>query len=107
MKANTCRLIRMGYSGNIPMHSFRPQVPDSNNEAWGGNVMVWGCASRLSTGPLRRIQRIMDKLQYEDLLETPCVRMHAVLLVMASFSNRIMIRSTDPSTSRTDSPAVM
>ncbi|GBM74025.1 Transposable element Tcb1 transposase [Araneus ventricosus] len=31
--------------------------------------MVWGCVSRLGIGPLRRIQGIMDKFQYEDILE--------------------------------------
>ncbi|GBN91281.1 Transposable element Tc1 transposase [Araneus ventricosus] len=86
MKTNTCCLVRMGYSGFVvPRHSFRPQVPDSDNEAWGGNVMVWGCVSRLGMGRLRRIQGIMDKFQYEDI--HPCVRMHAILLVMASFSD--------------------
>ncbi|GBN14971.1 Transposable element Tc1 transposase [Araneus ventricosus] len=35
----------------------------------GGNVMVSECVSRLSMGPLRRIQGIVDKFQYEDNLE--------------------------------------
>ncbi|GBO06576.1 Transposable element Tcb2 transposase [Araneus ventricosus] len=35
----------------------------------GGNVMVSRCVSRLGMGPLRRIQGIMDKFQYEDILE--------------------------------------
>ncbi|GBL88510.1 Transposable element Tc1 transposase [Araneus ventricosus] len=35
----------------------------------GGNVMVWACVSRLGMGPLRRIQGIIDKCQYEDIHE--------------------------------------
>ncbi|GBN52301.1 Transposable element Tc1 transposase [Araneus ventricosus] len=67
MNANTCCLVRMGCSGfAVPMW-FLPQVPDSKNG--GGNVMVWGCVSRLVMGPLRRIQAIMDKFQYEDIIE--------------------------------------
>ncbi|GBN41454.1 Transposable element Tc1 transposase [Araneus ventricosus] len=31
--------------------------------------MVWGCVSLPGMGPLRRIQGIMDKFQYEDILE--------------------------------------
>ncbi|GBN29913.1 Transposable element Tc1 transposase [Araneus ventricosus] len=71
MKANTCCLVRMGYNeSSSPRQSFQPQVADSNNEAWGGgNVMVSRCVSRLGMSPLRRIQGIMDKFQYEDILE--------------------------------------
>ncbi|GBM33622.1 Transposable element Tcb2 transposase [Araneus ventricosus] len=43
------------------------QIPTMKNG--GGNVMVWGCVSRLGMGPFRRIQGIMDKFQYEDILE--------------------------------------
>ncbi|GBM69564.1 Transposable element Tc1 transposase [Araneus ventricosus] len=35
----------------------------------GGNVLVWGCVSRLGMGPLSRIQGIMDRFQYEGILE--------------------------------------
>uniref|UniRef100_A0A8R1E5W2 HTH_Tnp_Tc3_2 domain-containing protein n=1 Tax=Caenorhabditis japonica TaxID=281687 RepID=A0A8R1E5W2_CAEJA len=35
----------------------------------GGSCMVWGCFSAGSMGPLRRIQGIMDRFQYEDILE--------------------------------------
>uniref|UniRef100_A0A8R1HRX9 Transposable element Tcb1 transposase n=2 Tax=Caenorhabditis japonica TaxID=281687 RepID=A0A8R1HRX9_CAEJA len=35
----------------------------------GGSCMVWGCFSGGSMGPLRRIQGIMDRFQYEDILE--------------------------------------
>nr|pir hypothetical protein ZK1251.4 - Caenorhabditis elegans [Caenorhabditis elegans] len=36
----------------------------------GGSVMVWGCFTSTSMGPLRRIQSIMDRFQYENILET-------------------------------------
>uniref|UniRef100_A0A8R1HSJ7 G_PROTEIN_RECEP_F1_2 domain-containing protein n=1 Tax=Caenorhabditis japonica TaxID=281687 RepID=A0A8R1HSJ7_CAEJA len=35
----------------------------------GGSCMVWGCFSAGSMGPLRRIQGIMDRFQYDDILE--------------------------------------
>ncbi|GBN18926.1 Transposable element Tcb1 transposase [Araneus ventricosus] len=41
-----------------------------------GNVMVWECVSRLGMGLLRRIQGIMDKFQYEDILKNT-MRPHA------------------------------
>ena len=36
----------------------------------GGNVMVWGCFSGRGMGPLHRIDGIMDKNKYLDILET-------------------------------------
>ncbi|GBM66757.1 Transposable element Tcb2 transposase [Araneus ventricosus] len=57
-------------------YSFRPQAPNSNNEAWGENVMVSGCVSGLGMCPRRRIQGIMDKFQHEDILENT-MRPHA------------------------------
>lgn len=34
----------------------------------GGNIMVWGCFSRDGVGPLHRIDGIMDKEMYRDIL---------------------------------------
>lgn len=34
----------------------------------GGNVMVWGCFSRDGVGPLHRINGIMDRFVYADIL---------------------------------------
>ena len=36
----------------------------------GGNVMVWGCFSRSGTGPLVRIEGVMDRFVYKDILQT-------------------------------------
>ncbi|GBL99675.1 Transposable element Tc1 transposase [Araneus ventricosus] len=54
----------MGYSEFV-----RPQVPDPTMKHGGGNVMVWRCVSRRGLCPLTRIQGIMDKFQYEDILK--------------------------------------
>uniref|UniRef100_A0A8R1HUS4 HTH_Tnp_Tc3_2 domain-containing protein n=1 Tax=Caenorhabditis japonica TaxID=281687 RepID=A0A8R1HUS4_CAEJA len=35
----------------------------------GGSCMVWGCFSAGSMWPLRRIQGVMDRFQYDDILE--------------------------------------
>lgn len=35
----------------------------------GGNVMLWGCFSARGVGPLHRIQGIMDRYVYQDILE--------------------------------------
>ncbi|GBN68945.1 Transposable element Tc1 transposase [Araneus ventricosus] len=43
------------------------QIPTMKHRR--GNVMVSRCISRLGMLPLRRIQGIMDKFQYEDILE--------------------------------------
>ncbi|GBN01517.1 hypothetical protein AVEN_224617-1 [Araneus ventricosus] len=81
---------------------FEPKYQIPTMKHGGGNVMV-----RLGLGPLRRIQESWISFSINTSLRTPCNRIHLILLVVASFSNRIMIRSTDPSTSRTGSPAVM
>ncbi|GBM91991.1 Transposable element Tcb1 transposase [Araneus ventricosus] len=48
---------------------FDPKYQIPTMKHGGGNVMVWGCVSRLGMDPLRRIQGITDKFQYEDILE--------------------------------------
>ncbi|GBM19086.1 Transposable element Tcb2 transposase [Araneus ventricosus] len=56
---------------------FNPKYQISTMKHGGGNVMVWGCVSRFGMCPLRRIQGIMDKFQYEYILEntmSPYVR---------------------------------
>ncbi|GBL93022.1 Transposable element Tcb1 transposase [Araneus ventricosus] len=80
---------------------FDPKYQITTMKHGGGNVMVWGCISHLGMGLLRQIRGMKTSLR------TPCVHRHAILLLVASFSNKIMIQSTDPSTSRTGSPAVM
>ncbi|CAK9834280.1 Transposable element Tcb2 transposase [Anthophora retusa] len=35
----------------------------------GGNVMVWACFSRSGPGPICRINGIMDRFQYKDILK--------------------------------------
>lgn len=35
----------------------------------GGSVMVWGCFSSYGMGPLHRIEGIMDKYMYKDILK--------------------------------------
>ncbi|GBL87675.1 Transposable element Tcb2 transposase [Araneus ventricosus] len=71
MKANTCCLVRMGYSGFVVLKALvsTPSTRFQQLNMGGGNVMIWGCVSSLGMGPLRRIQGIMDKFQYEDILE--------------------------------------
>ncbi|GBM93738.1 Transposable element Tcb2 transposase [Araneus ventricosus] len=49
---------------------FDPKYQIQAMKHRGGNVVVWGCVSRIGMGPLRRIQGIMDKFQYKDILET-------------------------------------
>ncbi|GBN78524.1 Transposable element Tc1 transposase [Araneus ventricosus] len=44
---------------------FDPKYQILTMNHGGGNVMVWGCVSRLGMCPLRRIQGIMGKFQYE------------------------------------------
>ena len=35
----------------------------------GGNIMVWGCFSRDGVGPLHRVEGIMDRFVYKDIVE--------------------------------------
>ncbi|CAO4373033.1 unnamed protein product [Caenorhabditis nigoni] len=48
---------------------FDPSYQLQTVKHGGGSVMVWGCFSGTSIGPLRRITGIMDRFVYEDILE--------------------------------------
>jgi hypothetical protein len=48
---------------------FDPSYQLQTVKHGGGSVMVWGCFSGTSIGPLRRITSIMDRFVYEDILE--------------------------------------
>lgn len=48
---------------------FDPKYQTPTMKHSGGSVIVWGCFSGRGIGPLRRIQGIMDRYQYEDILE--------------------------------------
>lgn len=48
-------------------NDIKYQVPTVKHG--GGNVMVWGCFSRDGIGPLHRINGIMDKFMYADILK--------------------------------------
>ncbi|CAI2325601.1 unnamed protein product [Caenorhabditis sp. 36 PRJEB53466] len=48
---------------------FDPSYQLQTVKHGGGSVMVWGCFSGTSIGPLRRITGIMDRYVYEDILE--------------------------------------
>lgn len=52
-------------------HDVRYQVPTVKHG--GGNVMVWGCFSRHGVGPLVRVDGIMDRFVYENILNTHMV----------------------------------
>ncbi len=39
-----------------------------NHEAWGGNIMLWGCFSAKGTGRLHRIEGRMDGAMYREIL---------------------------------------
>jgi transposase len=49
-------------------NDVRYQIPTVKHG--GGSVMVWGCFSRLETGPIFRIQGNMDRFMYRDILES-------------------------------------
>ncbi|GBM93533.1 Transposable element Tc1 transposase [Araneus ventricosus] len=82
------------------------QIPKMKNG--GGNVMVWGCVfACLGMGPLRRIQGIMDKFQYEDLLENTLRPYASNSLGRGFILQQDNDPKTDPNTSRTNPPAVI
>uniref|UniRef100_A0A8R1I571 Reverse transcriptase domain-containing protein n=1 Tax=Caenorhabditis japonica TaxID=281687 RepID=A0A8R1I571_CAEJA len=48
---------------------YSPKYQVATVKHGGGNFMVWGCSSETAMGPLRRVNGIMDRYQYEDILE--------------------------------------
>uniref|UniRef100_A0A8R1DH63 DDE_3 domain-containing protein n=1 Tax=Caenorhabditis japonica TaxID=281687 RepID=A0A8R1DH63_CAEJA len=48
---------------------YAPQYQCPTVKHGGGFVMVWGCFSDTSMGPLKRIVETMDRKVYEDILE--------------------------------------
>uniref|UniRef100_A0A8R1EBX2 HTH_Tnp_Tc3_2 domain-containing protein n=1 Tax=Caenorhabditis japonica TaxID=281687 RepID=A0A8R1EBX2_CAEJA len=48
---------------------YAPQYQCPTVKHGGGSVMVWGCFSDTSMGPLKRIVETMDRYVYEDILE--------------------------------------
>uniref|UniRef100_A0A8R1DGF8 Tc1-like transposase DDE domain-containing protein n=1 Tax=Caenorhabditis japonica TaxID=281687 RepID=A0A8R1DGF8_CAEJA len=48
---------------------YSPQYQCPTVKHGGGSVMVWGCFSDTSMGPLKRIVGTMDRYVYEDILE--------------------------------------
>uniref|UniRef100_A0A8R1IBM4 DDE_3 domain-containing protein n=1 Tax=Caenorhabditis japonica TaxID=281687 RepID=A0A8R1IBM4_CAEJA len=48
---------------------YAPQYQCPTVKHGGGSVMVWGCFSDTSMGPLKRIVGTMDRYVYEDILE--------------------------------------
>uniref|UniRef100_A0A8R1E0H5 DDE_3 domain-containing protein n=1 Tax=Caenorhabditis japonica TaxID=281687 RepID=A0A8R1E0H5_CAEJA len=49
--------------------SYAPQYHCRTVKHGGGSVMVWGCFSDTSMGPLKRIVGTMDRYVYEDILK--------------------------------------
>uniref|UniRef100_A0A8R1E616 Tc1-like transposase DDE domain-containing protein n=1 Tax=Caenorhabditis japonica TaxID=281687 RepID=A0A8R1E616_CAEJA len=48
---------------------YSPKYQVATVKHGGGNCMVWECFSETAMGPLRRVNGIMDRYQYEDILE--------------------------------------
>uniref|UniRef100_A0A8R1I6T3 Tc1-like transposase DDE domain-containing protein n=1 Tax=Caenorhabditis japonica TaxID=281687 RepID=A0A8R1I6T3_CAEJA len=48
---------------------YAPQYQCPTVKHEGGSVMVWGCCSDTSMGPLKRIVGTMDRYVFEDILE--------------------------------------
>ena len=64
---------RFGNDGTVHVwrkkgESLAPQCLRPTVKGGGGSVMVWGCVSRYGTGPVHRIDGIMDAIGYRNIL---------------------------------------
>lgn len=48
---------------------LNPRYTKGTIKHGGGNVLVWGCFSGFGIGPLQKINGIMDRFMYKDILE--------------------------------------
>lgn len=49
---------------------LNPRYSKGSVKHGGGSVMVWGCVSGNGVGPIHRINGIMDRFVYKDILQT-------------------------------------
>uniref|UniRef100_A0A8R1EL02 DDE_3 domain-containing protein n=1 Tax=Caenorhabditis japonica TaxID=281687 RepID=A0A8R1EL02_CAEJA len=64
-----CNLLDCMDEDQSKNHSYAPQYQCPTVKHGGGSVMVWGCFSDTSMGPLKRIVGTMNRYVYEDILE--------------------------------------
>jgi hypothetical protein len=57
-----------GYVRRPVNERFNQKYTTATVKFGGGSIMVWGCFSGLGLGPLHRINGIMDRFQYRDIL---------------------------------------
>jgi len=57
-----------GYVWRKKGEALHPQCLRPTVKGGGGSVMVWGCVSRSGTGPIHRIEGIMDAIGYRNIL---------------------------------------
>ena len=57
------------YVRRRPSEEYNPRCLIPTVKGAGGCVMVWGCFSRSGVGPIHRIEGIMDRFVYVDILQ--------------------------------------